>query len=157
MTSQKPTILIVHGAWHYPSHYSPLMNELEALNYTVPCPQPRTLGSDTHGRTPADEIVLIRQMASDMFEKGHEVVLVGHSYGGIPACAATEGFTTQQRAAQGSSGEFKAIVFLAAFAIPRKGMDLLQAFGGSWAPWQSASLPCTGVNLPVISLEGWQC
>lgn len=149
MSVQKPTILLVHGGWHYPFCYDALAEQLNALGYAVVCPELRTIGADTHGLTPAHDVALIRQVALPFFEKGDEVVLVGHSYGGIPSCAATEGYTVQERAQRGLPGGFKSIVFMAAFAIPKRGMDLLQAFGGSWAPWQTASPPYTKVSVEL--------
>lgn len=67
-------------------------------------------------------------------EQGRDVVLVLHSFGGVPGCAAAGPFVRSVRKDQGKKGGIVAVLFLAAFAIP-KGMSCLQAFGGRHAPF----------------------
>ncbi|KAI1849199.1 hypothetical protein JX266_005160 [Neoarthrinium moseri] len=150
-TSSKPVILLIHGGWHYPKCYGPLVDELEGLGYSVLCPELPTLGADTHGKTPADDVALIHEIVLPLFDQGKEIVIIGHSYGGIPACASTQGLGVQERALEGKKGGFKSIVFLAAFAIPKRGMDLLQTFGGSWGVWQNATTPYTRNQLITVN------
>lgn len=145
-SSKKPIILMIHGGWHYPKCYDPFLDRLRARGYTVLCPVLPTLGADTHGKTPADDIAHIRGVVSPLFDAGEEVVIIGHSYGGIPACASTQGLGVEERAKEGKAGGFRSIIYLAAFAIPKRGMDLLTTFGGSWGVWQNAAKPYTRVS-----------
>jgi hypothetical protein len=94
-----------------------------------------------------------------LFDAGQEVVIIGHSYGGVPACAATQGQSVSERAAEGKKGGFRSIIYMAGFAIPERGKDLLQTFGGSWTPWQDPAVPYTKVSLgngpsPLESVRG---
>ncbi|KAH8662325.1 hypothetical protein BX600DRAFT_437723 [Xylariales sp. PMI_506] len=150
MTSPvKPLILLVTGAWHLPPLYEILKQELGALGYDFVCPKLATMGADSQGLDWRADVELLRRVAEPLFEgegggsAGREVVLLAHSYGGIPACAATEGFTVRERSAAGKKGGFRSIIYMAAFALPQRGMDLLQAFGGTWAPWMNAAEPYT--------------
>ncbi|KAI1344165.1 Alpha/beta hydrolase fold-1 [Xylariaceae sp. FL0016] len=147
MSSPKPTLLLVNGAWHHPGLYSPLVKQLEAEGFHVLTPELRTLGADKHGKTHTDDVALIREIAIPRFDEGEEIIIVAHSYGGIPACASTEGLGVHERAAESKKGGFKAIVYLAAFAIPKRGMSLLEAFGGAWAPWMNPGATKAGNQL----------
>lgn len=88
----------------------------------------------------------VHSLVNPLFDAGREVVIIGHSYGGIPACASTQGYTMDERADKGKKGGFRSIIYLAGFAIPEKGKDLLQTIGGSWAPWQDPAIPDSEVN-----------
>lgn len=77
----------------------------------------------------ADAAVLLGA-SKPLFEKGRRTVLVGHSYGGVPACAA----------ADRPGGGFS---HLAAFPMPARGMSVLSVCGGGWLPWYE-----------VVELEG---
>ncbi|KAK8880234.1 Alpha/beta hydrolase fold-1 [Apiospora arundinis] len=143
MAASKPIILMAHGAWHLPQMYDSLKKELNALGYTFLCPELKTVGADKHGVTWQADKELLLSLVEPLFEQGKEIVIIGHSYGGIPACAATEGNGVQERAAAGKKGGFRCIVYLAGFAIPQRGLTLLEVFGGQWAPWHDAAIPNT--------------
>lgn len=105
------------------------------------------MGADKHGVTWKADKQMLLNLVEPLFEQGKEIVIMGHSYGGIPACAATEGNGVQERAAAGKKGGFRRIIYLAGFAIPQRGMTLLQTFGGEWAPWHDAVIPNPKVSL----------
>ncbi|KAK3995732.1 Alpha/beta hydrolase fold-1 [Cladorrhinum sp. PSN332] len=85
----------------------------------------------------ADTDVLLKE-AEPLFDQGKKVVLVGHSYGGIPATVATRNNGVAERAAAGLKGGFKHVVFLAAFALPAAGLSNLTAVPGEqWMPWHT--------------------
>ncbi|KAK7931177.1 hypothetical protein PG985_001889 [Apiospora marii] len=135
MASSKPIILMVHGAWHLPFMYNSLKQELNTLGYEFLCPKLKTVGAYSHGMTWEADKEVILDLVEPLFDQGREIIIVGHSYGGIPACAATDGNGVHERAAAGKKGGFRHIVYLAGFAIPQRGMSLRQTFGGEYAPW----------------------
>jgi len=77
----------------------------------------------------------IHKVLLPLLDEGKEVFMVAHSYGGIPACASTEGYSIAERAKEGKPGGVKGIFFITAFAVPAKGMTLKQLFGGIYPPW----------------------
>lgn len=135
--SQKPAIIIVHGAWSLPSpSYEPLKQQLEGLGYECYLPHLRTSGGDEiRGQTWEADVKVILDTAQPLFDRGREVVIVAHSYGGVPGGAATAGNSVAERAREGKAGGFRQIIYVAAFAIPAAGMDLFAVFGGQWPPW----------------------
>jgi len=139
----KPGIVLVTGAWHTPAHFAVLKEALEAQGYEAYAPRLPTLG--TTGLTWEDDAAAIQKAVEKRMDEGKEFVIAAHSYGGIPGCAATKGYTVHDRVAAGKRGGFRAILFIAAFTIPEPGLDLLTAFGGTFPSWMDYEVPYSGV------------
>ncbi|KAJ8120358.1 hypothetical protein ONZ43_g2916 [Nemania bipapillata] len=138
----KPGIVLVTGAWHTPVHFEVLKDALQAQGYETYVPRLPTLGNT--GLTWKEDALAIQKAVETRMDEGKEFVIAAHSYGGIPGCGATKGFTVQDRAVAGKKGGFRSILFIAAFAIPEPGLDLLTAFGGTFPAWMSYELPYSG-------------
>jgi pimeloyl-ACP methyl ester carboxylesterase len=115
-----PTLLLVHGAWHSSWAWQPLITELSDVDVvTVDLPSsgtdPQSLGDLT-----ADADTVRTALA------GIEgpVVVVGHSYGGLPI---TEAATAEAGVAH--------LVYLCAFQLD-VGESLVSSLGGEVPPWQ---------------------
>ncbi|KAI0973413.1 alpha/beta-hydrolase [Xylaria arbuscula] len=138
----KPGVVLVTGAWHTPVHFEVLRVALEEQGYETYVPRLPTLGRT--GLTWKDDAETIQQTVEKRMNEGKEFVIAAHSYGGVPGCGATKGFTVHDRAAAGKKGGFRSILFIAAFAIPKPGLDLLTAFGGKFPTWMAHEIPYTG-------------
>lgn len=132
--SEKPVIAIAiaQGAWHRASHYKGLVQSLTDRGFTVLQPDNVTAGNDENikGKTHLDDVKAIRQSLRPALDEGKRIVLVCHSYGGITGSAAAEGYQVHERGAKGLSGGVSHVVYIAAFALPVKGLSLLSAAGG---------------------------
>ncbi|MEU7882998.1 alpha/beta hydrolase [Microbispora bryophytorum] len=114
-----PSLLLVPGAWHKPEHLQLLIDDLPGIDvHTVALTScgddPKALGdmySDAAAIRAAVEAI------------GGPVVVVAHSYGGVP--------TTQALA---DASNVKSIVYLAAFQLDA-GDSLLSSAGGDPALW----------------------
>ncbi|TYC01616.1 alpha/beta hydrolase [Micromonospora sp. WP24] len=84
VTPQRPTLVLVPGAWHLPSTFDLLRGELDALGYASRAVKLPTTGPDPRGGL-RDDAEAIRAAVEAI---DGPVVVVAHSYGGIPA---TEG------------------------------------------------------------------
>ncbi|KAK2668877.1 Alpha/Beta hydrolase fold [Fusarium oxysporum f. sp. vasinfectum] len=123
MVHDKPVIVIVHGAWQRPSQYDALKQGLASRGFSVVQPESATAGtviSEVCGKTYLDDVTVIRAALEQPLAAGKEIVLVCHSYGGIPGSAAAEGYQVHERHEKGLPGGIKHIVYLAAFALPRE-------------------------------------
>ncbi|MEU7798092.1 alpha/beta hydrolase [Micromonospora arborensis] len=114
-----PSLILVPGAWHKPEHLALLNDELRDVDvHTVTLAssgdEPAKLG-DMH-----QDASLIRTAVA---AADGPVVVVAHSYGGIPTSQALAGADNVRR-----------IVYLAAFQI-EIGESLLSSAGGSPPPW----------------------
>src|SRR6267143_7157362 len=106
--SEKPNVVLVHGAWADGSCWSAVIESLQARGYTVTAPQfPETSLSD--------DVARLRQV---LRSQAGPTVLVGHSYGG------------QIMTALGAdSAGVAALVYIAAFGLD-EGESLGALLGG---------------------------
>jgi pimeloyl-ACP methyl ester carboxylesterase len=93
MPAQRPTLVLVAGAWHLPSTWDLLRGELDALGYASRAVKLPTTGPDPRGglREDAEAVRAAIEAISG------PVVVVAHSYGGIPATEGTAGLPNVQR------------------------------------------------------------
>ena len=146
------TVLIVPGSWHVPAHYQPLIQEFESRDIaasTLLLPtcdlsdasvldlqHPDLAGSPPSKPWPdmyADALA-VRDALSQLVEAGHLVLLVGHSYGGLPASEALlPELCCPTREKEGKSGGVIGFFAIASFFLP-SGMTTLQAVGGEPLP-----------------------
>jgi len=149
----KPTILLSHGAWHPPHLYQPLKDALAKRGYTLVMPALPSMGKDARGVGWDVDTKALLDAAEPLFAEGKEVVLVAHSYGGIPATVATRGNGVAERKGYGLGG-FKHIVFLAAFAIPVAGLSQLDMIPGKqFPPWQKLIMDSEGKDIEQLFLH----
>jgi pimeloyl-ACP methyl ester carboxylesterase len=115
----RPSVLLVHGAWHKPEHFDLLVDELSGVDaHTVKL---ASSGDDPGGLGDmyADADVIADAAAAI----DGPVIVVAHSYGGIPTTQALTNSKNVQR-----------IIYLAAFQL-QAGESLLSINGGSLMPW----------------------
>jgi len=108
--SEKPTIVLVHGAWADGSSWNAVAADLQAQGFTVQVP-PNLLRNVTSDAAYVSSFLAQRTSGP--------VVLVGHSYGGAVITNAGLG-----------GGDVKALVYVDAF-IPDEGETVVSLLGGS--------------------------
>ncbi|KAK8052044.1 hypothetical protein PG993_003429 [Apiospora rasikravindrae] len=133
-SASSPVIVIVHGAFHPPVFYQPLVSALQAPphNYTVLAPALPSTGSDDSvtGKTYVDDVQQIHSTLLPLLDAGRQAVLVCHSQGGVAGSAVAENQTVVDRNTRGLPGGVKAVVYISAFAFPEKGMSIIGFVGG---------------------------
>lgn len=113
--SERPALLLVHGAWHGSWCWEPLRTLLENDGWRVDTVDLPSVGSSHHGMY--DDAQAIREAING------PTVIVAHSYGGIPATQAAAGQPNVQH-----------LIYVAAFQ-PDIGDSLLGMVGGTPPPW----------------------
>lgn len=136
MSAEKPVFVLAHGAWHPAWLYAPLKEALAKLGYALIVPPLPTMGTDAKDIAWDADVEKILQATGPLFAQGRKVILIGHSYGGIPACIATRGRGVSERQARGLEGGFLHIAFLCAFAMPSKGISQVDLMQNNLPPWQ---------------------
>lgn len=136
MATSKPTIAIVPGAWHPPAAYAPLTSALKeaGFDFTVTSLPSLDSSDPTSADCEADAKALHQQFLSLLDESGNDVVLLVHSYGGIPASGGSYGLSKKSREKQGKTTGVLGMIYMSAFVVP-EGQSLVGYLGGSHPPY----------------------
>jgi len=131
----KPTIIIVPGSWHVPEHFEPTTAILREQGYRVvgvSLPSVRQTGPFSFG-APADAAAIKSVILAEV-DAGRDVVVLMHSYGGIPGSAGVEGLSKKDREVEGLTGGVVRLIYMSAFVLD-KGAALVKASNGKVASW----------------------
>ncbi|KAF7930959.1 hypothetical protein BELL_0049g00050 [Botrytis elliptica] len=100
----KPIIVMVPGAWYKPLIYSKVAQSLEKHGYpTVSLALPSAGAKPSHQDFNGD-VNSIRECLTELVSAGKEVVLVVHSYTGLPGGEAPKGLSKKDQEAKGLKG-----------------------------------------------------
>jgi pimeloyl-ACP methyl ester carboxylesterase len=132
MSPARPTIILVHGAWHGAWCWQRVVPLLESRQFSV-----RTVELPSVGAAPNAEIGLEQDAAAVtavIDQVQGQVLLCGHSYGGMVISQASF-----------ANPKVARLVYLCAF-VPAPGESLVALGGGQLAPW--IQLLGGGLTLP---------
>ncbi|KIX05569.1 uncharacterized protein Z518_06441 [Rhinocladiella mackenziei CBS 650.93] len=122
----KPTLLFVPGAWHSPAHYDRIIELLS--EYPCEIVTLATVGPIDPANTDADtDVEIISKAIDQILSQGNDIVLIAHSYGGIPALSAAYSFVDRKPG-------IKAIALMASFLYPPQ-TSLIMPLGNQPAPF----------------------
>ncbi|EGD98236.1 Alpha/beta-hydrolase [Trichophyton interdigitale] len=145
----KPTIAVVPGAWIPEQFYSPYIHTLEKAGFETryaeyPSLEPQNpLTADC-----ATDAKAVRSILEPLVEtEGKDVVLVMHSYGSMPGCAAAKGLSKTERLRSGKLGGILGMILFSAFLVP-EGLSCAGIQGGMLPPWIMLDNPAPGLNVP---------
>ncbi|KAI9686730.1 MAG: hypothetical protein M1822_002789 [Bathelium mastoideum] len=142
----KPTIVCVSGAWHQPEIYGETMRILEGAGYpTIGLALP-SVGANPPKPDFTDDVKAIRDCLTHLVvSEGKDVVLVSHSYTGMPANEAPVGLGAKERSSKGLKGGVIRLVFIMAFAMPE---GFQPTAGGAQMPdWMKVDMQNGVVNV----------
>ncbi len=130
--AEKPTIVLVHGAWHDSSCWDATREELTKHSYPSVVVKLPSVGSNPPVASHHEDTAAVRkELERVIVSEGKEVVLVMHSYGGIPGSEAVTGL---EKAARKEKGGVIHALFIAAFLVP-KGNSLMGMFDNQFPPY----------------------
>lgn len=112
----KPVFVLLHGAWHTPKCWEPLITALDAAGYESVAP---ALPSSNVTPVPSDwsgDIETIRKTVSDLVGE-HDVAVVMHSFSGMTGGTALEGLDKQACASRGLKGGVVRLIYINAFLV----------------------------------------
>ncbi|KAF5252339.1 hypothetical protein FANTH_2639 [Fusarium anthophilum] len=140
-STQKPTILLVHGAWHGSWAWKYQIPELESLGYaTQNLDLPSASG--VAGKTQLDDAAHVRSVLEPLLAEGKQVVMLAHSYGGPIGCGAITGLSITERADNNLPGGVLGLIVLCGYIFPG-GMDqgaVIRSLGGlPYVNWDTPS------------------
>ena len=134
-----PTIVVIPAACHTPAHYQPLASALQSADFTVAVVPLPSAGASPGLRNFDEDVAAIHKIVSSFVDDGIEVVMLLHSYGGLPGSAAMKGLGAKERARDGKEGGVRRLVYLSSYvlkegeALPGKGdLDTMRSYGDSF-------------------------
>lgn len=113
------TIIFLPGMWHQASTFDTVRTlipkKYETISETLPC-----VAADDYSKVDlADDIEFVRQkLLMPLIDHGNNVVVVMHSFGGLPGSAAVEGLRKDERQKQGQKGGVVGLIYMAALMVP---------------------------------------
>ncbi|KAH8788044.1 Alpha/beta hydrolase fold-1 [Diaporthe sp. PMI_573] len=132
MSSNKPAIIIIAGAFTTPESYGKLTSALQSYGYEVHVPR---LPTNSEARPTnaglGEDTGFIRSYVDGLVTAGHRVVAIGHSYGGQVMTNALHGLGLEARSSQGLEGGVCSLVYMTGFALPegKSTFEKLAEFG----------------------------
>ena len=125
----KPSILLIPGSFALPEFYDPVLNAVAAKGYEIRALHLPSVGLKTGPRegsppTMYDDAAFIAKEAETLADEGKDVVLVAHSYGGVPVTESTKGLGKEERQKQGKKGGIVSLAYMTCL-VPAVGMTAM--------------------------------
>ena len=136
MAEPRPSILIVPGAWHQIEAYQPFISHLHDAGLAASAVSLPSFDTNTPWETScsADAEAIRVQILNLIDKEAKDVIVVTHSYGGIPVGGAVSGLSKIARTKEGKQGGVIGIVYITAFVF-LEGTSILDIFRGEWPPF----------------------
>ena len=140
-STPKSTILLVPGGWHPLGSYSPISARLSSLCYPVSSLQNPSLSSSSRGL--ADDVSQVRSALQTLIDvEGKDVIVVSHSYGGLPAVVGMTGYGKSKRGGSGEKGGVVGTLFMAASILPAENSQVNAKGKKEWLYWPGEEEVC---------------
>ena len=140
----KPMIFLLPDAWLPSDLYNGYLSLVQERGYTAATIRYPSLNARNPKKADvaADAATARKALISHM-DKGNEIVLAMHGYGGMPGNAAAKGLSIGERKATGKSGGIIGLLMIGAI-IAREGQSYAEVQGGSLPSWIVLSKVCGG-------------
>lgn len=135
----KPSLVFAAGAWYPQTIFDPIIEKLaDYRSHSVAFPSVHEASSVTDLQPDIDAVRSLVQREAD---DGNDIVVIAHSWAGLPVSSALDGLSKTEREQAGNTGGVVKLVFIAAF-LPSIGESLIGAFGGMPPPWYELDVSC---------------
>jgi surfactin synthase thioesterase subunit len=124
--STTPAVVIVPGSFAPAKMYNGIASKFQSAGFdTVEVVELPSVGREGkhHPPTLAEDTAHIATVVEKLADAGKDVVIVPHSYGGIPASESVKGLTKEERTAQGKKGGIIGLVYTTS-VVPAEGESL---------------------------------
>lgn len=144
-----PTVVFTPGAWHGTWAFDMVRESLEGLGYPTEAVALPSVGNNNASVGVAEDAAALEAELATLTDAGKDVVMVCHSYGGVVASTAVEGYGYKNRSAAGLDGGVIMLVYMTAFAAPA-GTSLLDALGDEYLWWMQPDSTVSGLLFHTI-------
>lgn len=142
----QPVILLSPGAFGMPDVYDPLVEKLRARGVDIRALHLPSVGVGRQQSRPGEapymaaDAAFIAKEAEKEADAGRNVVLLAHSYSGVPVSQSPRGVTLKERLAQGKKGGIVGLAYMT---------SLVPALGESAGDIYNKS-PAAGDEVPMV-------
>ena len=133
LLASKPTVVWCPGLLHTQEHFQPIVSALAKVSIPSVVISVPNIGAGAATAAPYDDVKTTRTKLQELVDEGKEVLVISHSYGGVPACQAIRGLEKSQRVKDNQHGGIIRIVFMGAFVI-QEGESLWTFLNGQLPP-----------------------
>ena len=127
MSTAKPIIVLVPGAWHTPENYGPLISLLSIAGYpSIPISLPSAGAHPGHPDFSQD-VAHVRKSITSLVEAGKDIVVVMHSGGSVCSSEAVRDLSKKDREGEGKAGGVIRLVYIG-ILLPKAGTSLFETF-----------------------------
>lgn len=152
MSAFKPAIVIVPGSFSPAAFYTLVVDQLKQDGYsTVEVAQYPSIGR-RDPKPPAtmyDDAKFIQEVVEGLADQGNDVLIVAHSYGGIPTSQALKGLSKSDRKLKQMSGGVVGVLYVAALT-PLLDQSLGSLMGSKPASYVNVAVSLVPQNLLPI-------
>ena len=117
MSSKEFAFVFVGGAWHIPAHYQPFLDIVAARGYRIVAPRLPSTQQTIFEPLEADAKA-VADVVRELVDEGLEIVVIGHSMGGISGAQGAHGLGVRERKANGLKGGVRSLVLVASIGEP---------------------------------------
>ncbi|VUC35581.1 unnamed protein product [Clonostachys rosea] len=129
------TIVIVPGSFSGPHLYDSFVQDLDKNGVRAVVVKLASVGRKETPGTMSDDVDAISEVVTGLLDAGQEVVLLTHSYGGIPGTQSLEKLSDKARQANGKSG-IKKVIYMTSVILP-VGTSNMDASGAAIPEWMT--------------------
>ena len=150
MVHPHPSFLIIPGAWHQPEAYEKLVTSLRNAGYSANVTSlPSCNAQDPQNATcSADAEAVRKEILGSIDADGKDLVVVCHSYGGIPGGGAAYGLSKTARGKDRKEGGVIGLIYVSGIIVSEK-TSLLKTIGGQHAPYVEPHQVITSSNMTI--------
>lgn len=146
-----PVVVILHEAWHTPTHYGRLIDMLTAQGFPTVCPQLLTSHTEENCTTSFnDDCSMVYQLVFDLASDGHDIFVIAHGYGGFVASECLSELSKQVRNNMDKQGGVTELINLCGL-LPEHGQSLKDCYGGQWPDFVKQQVWATLSSNQIIS------
>jgi hypothetical protein len=112
---------------------------MERRGYTALVTSITSVGNNNSNIALWDDITSARSDLERVVNLGNKIILVAHSYEGVPSSNAVRGLTVRDRASTSKTGVVLMLLYTTSFAIPAN-MRFVDGVGGIYLDWRNVTV-----------------
>ena len=132
----KPTVLIVPGSFSPLVLYTGIVDYLKYYGYEVEFAHYPSIGrrDPLPPATMEDDAAFVSSVVAKLADEGKSILMVTHSYGGIPGTEGSKSLSMQERTVAGKPGGIVRILYITSL-VARVGESLVDLMGSQVTPF----------------------